>query len=145
MRRRTWGRWQTHVARVFEAAAREHAQRLVAAGDLPDEMVIGRWWKDETVEFDVLGLVGDAPGLVGECRWQTKPLTLRDLTDLRRRVAHLPPAEGVDLTFAFWSRGGGDETLTRHPEVRTFTPADLLRPAADGQSGSERSRSGSSR
>ncbi|AVT31189.1 MULTISPECIES: ATP-binding protein [unclassified Plantactinospora] len=126
VRRRTWGRWQTHLARVFEAAAREHAQHLVATGALPAETVVGRWWKDETVEIDVLGLAGDDPVLVGEARWQTRPLTLRDLTDLRRRAGHLPPPGPAGLTFGFWSRGGGDETLAGHPEVRTFTPADML-------------------
>ncbi|MDG4790556.1 AAA family ATPase [Micromonospora sp. WMMD1102] len=125
VRRRTWGRWQTHLARVFEAAAREHAQRLVATGALPAETVVGRWWKDETAEIDVLGLVGDDPVLVGEARWQTRPLTLRDLADLRRRAGHLPPG-AAGPTFGFWSRGGTDEALASHPEVRTFTPADML-------------------
>ncbi|MEV0606344.1 DUF234 domain-containing protein [Polymorphospora rubra] len=126
VRQRTWGRWQTHVARVFEAAAREHAQRLVTRGMLPGETIIGRWWKDETVEIDVLGLTGDQPALVGECRWQTKPLTQRDLADLRRRAAHLPSPGDAGPIFAFWARGSADESLAAHPEVRTFTPADIL-------------------
>ncbi|MFB6393393.1 ATP-binding protein [Polymorphospora lycopeni] len=126
VRQRTWGRWQTHVARVFESAAREHAQRLVANGTLPGDTIIGRWWKDETVEIDVLGLTGDQPALVGECRWQTKPLTQRDLADLRRRAAHLPSPGQAGLIFAFWARGSADESLAAHPEVRTFTPADIL-------------------
>lgn len=126
VRQRTSGRWQRHLARVFEAAARDHAQRLVAAGTLPSDTVVGRWWKDETVEIDVLGLAGDEPVLVGECRWQAKPLTQRDLSDLQRRAAHLSPPGQAGLTFAFWTRGGADETLARHPDVRTFTPADIL-------------------
>jgi AAA+ ATPase superfamily predicted ATPase len=126
VRQRTSGRWQTHLARVFEAAARDHAQRMVAAGTLPGDTVIGRWWKDEIVEIDVLGLAGDHPVLVGECRWQAKPLTQRDLSDLRRRAAHLPSPGQAGLTFAFWSRGGADESLADHPDVRTFTPADMF-------------------
>ncbi|GAA2220188.1 ATP-binding protein [Micromonospora olivasterospora] len=126
VRQRTSGRWQTHLARVFEAAARDHAQRLVAAGALPSDTVVGRWWKDETVEIDVLGLTGDEPVLVGECRWQAKPLTQRDLGDLQRRAAHLPPPGQAHPTYAFWSRGGADDALAGHPEVRTFTPADIL-------------------
>jgi AAA+ ATPase superfamily predicted ATPase len=126
VRQRTSGRWQAHLARVFEAAARDHVQRLVAAGTLPSDTVVGRWWKDETVEIDVLGLSGDQPVLVGECRWQAKPLTQRDLTDLQRRAAHLPPPGRTGLIFAFWSRGGAAETVAGHPEVRAFTPADIL-------------------
>lgn len=116
----------THVARVFESAARDHARRLVAAGDLPAEMVVGRWWKDETVEIDVLGLIGDDAGLVGECRWQANPLALRDLADLQRHATHLPESKQFGQRFAFWSRGGGDDALTGRPEVLTFTAADIL-------------------
>jgi hypothetical protein len=123
VRQRTAGRWQAHLAQVFESAARDHARRLAAAEAFPPETVVGRWWKDETVEIDVLALAGDQPVLVGECRWQAGPLTVRDLGDLQRRSAHLPePA----LLYAFWSRGGADAALAGRPEVRTFTPADLV-------------------
>lgn len=125
VRLRTQGRWQTHVARVFEAAARDHVQRLVAAGVLPADTVVGRWWKDEIAEVDVLGLAQDGPVLIGECRWQAKPVTERDLLELRRKAAYLPPATSR-TTYAFWSRGGADPALANHPDVRGFTPADLL-------------------
>lgn len=125
VRHRTNGRWQTHLARVYESAARDHAQRMVAAGALPAETVIGRWWKDETAEIDVLGLAGDEPVLVGEVRWQTRPVTDRDLRELRRRAAHLPAAR-TGTTYAFWSRGGADAALAGYPDVRSFTPADIL-------------------
>ena len=126
VQQRAAGRWQTHLARVFEAAARDHAQRLVTAGMLPSDTVIGRWWKDEVVEIDVLGLTGERPVLVGECRWQAKPFTQRDLSELQRRAAHLPPPDETGLTYAFWSRGGADAALVAHPAVRTFTPADIV-------------------
>jgi len=113
-------------ARVFAAGARAHAQRLVTTGALPDDTITGRWWLDETVEIDVLGLSGDHPVLVGEARWQTRPLSSRDLTELRRRAAHLPPPGPAGLIFAFWSRGGVDDTLLAHPDVRAFTADDLV-------------------
>lgn len=111
---------------MFEASGRDHAVRLAAAGQFPDDMVVGRWWKDETAEIDVLGLDGDGPVLVGECRWQSKPLVERDLIELRRRAAHLKPPPSTATTFAFWSRGGADADLARHPDVRFYTPADIL-------------------
>jgi len=126
VRRRTAGRWQTHLARVFESAGRDHAQRLVTGGALPEDAIVGRWWKDETVEIDVLALQDDRPVLVGECRWQSKPLTQRDLTDLQRRAAHLPAPGPAGLTFAFWSRGGASDALADHPETRIFTPDDIV-------------------
>lgn len=124
VRRRAAGRWQTHVGRVFEAAARAHTQRLVATGDLPPDAIVGRWWRDETAEIDVLALRGEVPVLVGESRWQAKPLTERDLADLRRKAVHLPQSDGP--VFAFWSRGAATDALRAHPDVRVFGPADVL-------------------
>ena len=118
------------IARVFEEAARVHAQRLVTARELPADTIVGRWWKDETVEIDVLGLSGTRPVLAGECRWQAAPLVQRDLLELQRRAAHLPAPGPDGLTYAFWSRGGSDPTLRTHPEVRLFTPADVVGGAA---------------
>lgn len=70
-------------------------------------------------------LTGDRPALVGECRWQAKPITQHDVNDLRRRATHRPSPGQAGLTFAFWSRGP-DETLVGHPEVRSFTPANIM-------------------
>jgi hypothetical protein len=124
--RRTDGRWRRHLAWVFEAGARNHAQRMVAAGELPPDTVVGRWWRDETAEIDVLALRGDRPVLIGECRWQAREVTERDLTELRVRAAHLDVAPDDRTTYAFWARGRTDAVLARHPDVRAFTPADLL-------------------
>ncbi len=123
--RRTHERWQTHVGRVFEAGARAHAQRLVVDGRLPLEAVVGRWWRDQIVEIDVLAVVGTTPVLVGESRWQTEPITERDLAELRRRATHLPHTS-PDLLYGFWSRGGVTDTVRAHPDVRSFSAAELL-------------------
>ncbi len=135
VRRRTEGRWQTHLGRVFEAMAREHAARLVAAGTLPDDTVVGRWWRDETVELDVLGLAGAGPVLVGECRWQRTPLTTRDLVELRRRAAHVTPAGAAPPLLVFWTRGDGS-ALADQPDVRVMTPDDMLAVAGRTESSS---------
>lgn len=126
VQRRTDARWQTHLGRVFEEAARGHAQRMVASGRLPEDTLIGRWWKDETVEIDVLGLSGAEPVLIGECRWQSAALTRRDLTQLQRRAAHLPPPGPAGVTYALWSRGGADESVRADQQVRVFTAADIV-------------------
>lgn len=103
--RRTEPRLQQHVGRVFENACREHAALLVREGALPSDMIIGRWWRDETAEIDVLGMTGDHTALLGECRWQTAPLSSRDLIELQRKLAYVPdPAD--DVSFTFWTRTG---------------------------------------
>ena len=71
----------------MKAHAGEHAARLARDGELPPGMIIGRWWRDEIAEVDVLGMIGDQGALLGECRWQASPLTNRDLIDLQRKIA----------------------------------------------------------
>lgn len=126
VQQRTDGRWQRHLAAVFEAEARAHAQRMVSGGALPPDAIVGRWWLDETAEIDVLALSGAQPVLIGECRWQSREVTERDLAELRRRAGRLPVPAGAQTIYAFWSRGGPTGSLARHPDVRTYTPADLL-------------------
>jgi uncharacterized protein len=126
VRRRTDGRWRTHVARVFEAAARTHAQRLVGAGGLPPDTVIGRWWRDEIAEIDVLGLSGAGdPVLIGEARWQAGRIAGRDLAELRRKSSHLP-GDRAAVRYAFWARGGGGAEVLSFPDVTVYTPADMV-------------------
>lgn len=122
---RTDGRWQAHVARVFEQAARDHAVRLVAEGALPAELTVGRWWRDETVEIDVLGLLDTSARLVGEAKWQAGPLDLRALHSLRARSRHLPELH-PDLTFAFWARGGASADFRGQSDVAVHTPKDMV-------------------
>lgn len=99
--------WQRHVGWVFEEAARAHAARLVHQGVLPGDLVIGRWWasRGRQCEVDVLGLRGRHTALVGEARWQDRPLDVRDVVDLRAKLAHLPAPEANPL-IALWGRAG---------------------------------------
>ena len=110
---RVMPRWQTHVVLVFKEQARAHARRLVQRGELPADLVVGRWWspRGASVEVDVLGLRGSRAALLGEARWQEAPLGRRDLEALRRKVPFVPnPVD--EPTLALWGRGGAD------PEVR---------------------------
>jgi hypothetical protein len=45
-------------------------------------MIIGRWWRDETAEIDVLGTSAGKTGLLEECRWKRAPLTMRDVAPM---------------------------------------------------------------
>ena len=107
-------RWQTHVGLVFEEQVRAHARRLVERGELPVDLVVGRWWsvRGASVEVDVLGLRGNRTALLGEARWQSVPLGRRDLEALRRKVPFVPsPVD--EPTLVLWGRGGV------HPDVRS--------------------------
>jgi uncharacterized protein len=99
--------WERHVGWMFEEAARAHAVRLVTRGELPDDLVVGRWWAatGEPCEIDVLGMRGSRTHLVGAARWQARPLGRRDLSELMARARRAPePAD--DIVYALWGRAG---------------------------------------
>jgi AAA+ ATPase superfamily predicted ATPase len=124
--RRRRPQWRQQLGWVFEEAARAHASRLVEQGDLPDDLVVGRWWSTsgEPCEVDVLGLRGGATALLGESRWQERPLGIRELTALTMKLSWVPgPAD--DPLFALWGRGGVESGLRRRG-VMGFAAADVI-------------------
>jgi AAA+ ATPase superfamily predicted ATPase len=119
---RVEGRWQSHLARVFEAAAREHAVRLVQAGEFPVGMTVGRWWRDEIAEVDVLGLLDQQTRLLGEVKWRSGGPTNRDVHAMVSRLAYLPPAH-ADLEQVFWTRAGSSSAAG---QIRHYTADDMI-------------------
>jgi AAA+ ATPase superfamily predicted ATPase len=120
--------WQRHLGAVFEDLARLHARRLAVRGELPSDLVIDRWWASsgEPCEVDVVGLRGARTILLGEARWQARPLGARDLVQLRRKAARAPRA--IDSpTFVLWGRGGVEEAICSD-DVLGFDPQDMLSP-----------------
>ena len=126
--RRRRPQWQRHLGWVFEEAARAHAARLVVRGELPQDLVVGRWWaaSGEPCELDVVGLRGSTAHLVGEARWQERPLGARDLRELAERAARLPRL-AREPVFAFWGRGGVDAEL-ESAGVLGFDAKQVLEP-----------------
>lgn len=116
--------WEHHVAWVFEEAARAHAVAQVGR-DLPDDLVIGRWWDSKgQEEIDVLGVRGSTTELVGEARWSRRPVDPRDVGTLMRkagRTHHL----AEDPFLAVWSRSGATDAVSE-AGVTVFGPADVV-------------------
>jgi hypothetical protein len=110
--RRKRPEWQRQLGWVFEEAARAHAVRLVARGELPEDLVVGRWWAvtGEPVEVDVLGLRGSRTHLLGEVRWQKRPLGPRDLHQLAAKLTRVPNPVNEPV-LALWGRGGVERRL----------------------------------
>lgn len=126
--RRRRGQWQRHLGWVFEEAARAHAARLVAGGELPEDLVVGRWWTQSgpPAEVDVLGLRGGRSWLVGEARWQDAPLGPREVRALHAVAPRLPdPVD--DPAFVLWGRSGVTPEVTA-AGVRGFDAADVVAP-----------------
>ena len=112
--RRARPRWQAHLGQVFEEMARAHARRQVVNGDLPEDLVVGRWWatSGDACEVDVLGLRGNRTALIGEAKWQTDPLGIRELEQLRRKTAKVPRAVDEPI-YVLWGRAGANEEARR--------------------------------
>ena len=138
--RRARARWQTHLGFVFEDLARAHARRLIAAGQIPSDLVVGRWWttSGEPCEIDVLGLRGKRTALLGEARWQADPLLRRDLEHLRRKAAYAPSPEETPL-HVLWGRSGSTPE-TRAAGALTFDLEAMLGVAPTAASGSRARR-----
>jgi AAA+ ATPase superfamily predicted ATPase len=124
--RRSQATWQRHLGAVFEDACRAHARSLVERGELPGDLVIGRWWTSsgEPCEIDVLGLRGARAALLGEARWQARPLGARDLARLQRKTSRAPHPMGEPI-YALWGRGGVEPHICSEL-VRGFDVRDAL-------------------
>jgi uncharacterized protein len=125
IRRRVQARWEAHVQAVFEEVARAHAMRMVAEGELPDA-IIGRWWKDEVVQVDVVGL--DAAGaavVVGEAKWQQRPFEASQMQALRQSAAALPQLHPSPV-FGVWSRHGVSDAVAGQRDVVAVDPARMF-------------------
>jgi len=120
--------WQRHLGAVFEDVARAHARRLATRGVLPSDLVIDRWWatSGEPCEVDVLGTRGTRSLLLGEARWQSRPLRARDLAQLQAKAVRVPRAVQSPI-FALWGREGIDNAI-RSKNVLGFDAHDMLTP-----------------
>ncbi len=124
--RRVWPRWEQHLGTVFEQAARAHAARLVEAGLLPSDLVIGRWWSQgkAPTEVDVLGLRGKQTALLGEAKWRGRPLDLADLNALIIKLQLAPDPIDAPL-LALWGRRGVTDRV-RAQGALGFDTADVV-------------------
>ncbi len=118
--------WQRHLGSVFEELARSHARRLVASGRLPGDLVVGRWWsvRGPACEVDVLGLRGRRSVLLGEARWQARPLGAAAVDELRGKAARAPAPVDRPI-LALWGRAGLEPALVRDRVVGFALPEML--------------------
>jgi uncharacterized protein len=127
--KRTAPQLEAHIQAVFEEIARMHAVREVARGALP-ECVLGRWWKDEELEVDVVGLGSKGRAvLIGEAKWQAKPFSLSQLATLRHKAARMDAARQTppgNSQFAIWARHGTTEEVRAFPDVTTYSPKEMF-------------------
>lgn len=55
----------------------------------------------------MLGIKGNQTHLLGEARWQERPMSLRELRELLRQAARVPELAREPL-YVLWSRSGAE-------------------------------------
>lgn len=118
--------WQGQLGWCFEQAARDHALRLTAAGELPTAQV-GEWWtvSGQQCQLDVLGLDQHRTVFVGEAKWSRRPLGSAEVDELARR-GRLAPRPVAQPTLVLWGRGGVRPEV-QVGAVRGYGPEQMLR------------------
>ena len=120
-------RWNTLLGDTFERQAREHLIRLVARGDLPDDMIVGRWWthRPRQIEIDAVGLRRNSWALMAEAKWNDR-FTRTDFNQLLRSRDALHQAAACDL--ALYAREAfADDVVAATDRSLRFTADDLIR------------------
>jgi AAA+ ATPase superfamily predicted ATPase len=126
---------------AFEDVCRQSLWGMLAAGSLPSELAfedVGPYWiASEAVqdEIDVVAMDNDHAVLLGECKWSSSPMDMRDFQGLRAAMAKANhDLNPIDHPWrALFSRSGFSDdlvALARSPEERLllFTPDDLYAP-----------------
>lgn len=102
-----------YMGAVFERICADWLWRCNAAGSLPVEFdQLGRWWGNDPVakreeEIDVVCLDGKQPVVVGECKWQNRPVDASVVQTLAHRAA-LIGADANARYFVFAKEGFTD-------------------------------------
>lgn len=72
----------------------------------------------------MLGMRGSSSAMLGEARWQERPLGQRDITRLSAKVAAVPHPVDEPL-LVLWGRGGLDPRL-KSDHVRGYELSEML-------------------
>jgi AAA+ ATPase superfamily predicted ATPase len=118
--------WSERARQVLAGAARQHAERLAAQGQLPSDLVVGAWWGRgrASLPVEVMGMRHGRTALIGAAVWDNAPAGVDSVAPLHRLSATVPdPSER--LSYAIWSPAGVEADLTRMG-ILGFSAADVL-------------------
>jgi AAA+ ATPase superfamily predicted ATPase len=100
------------IGQVFDKICAEILRYLRGVGRIHlDYDTAGRWW-DGNEEIDLVGMSGDIPVFVAECKWSKKAIGIDVLKNLQRKVSLLAP-EGrtANIRLGLFSRSGFTKEL----------------------------------
>ena len=90
---------------------------LYARDGVTTSLEIGEYW-DQPTQIDVVGVRGDGWIDIGECKWGTRRVGRKVLTDLIDKTAKVVPEQGKDWTvhYALFARAGFTESVVGEAE-----------------------------
>ncbi len=77
----------THIK--FEEIVREFLLEEAHKLGLPKPVAIGKWWSGNN-EIDVSAVTADGEAIIGEVKWSKKPLGVKDVKKILRKLAATP-------------------------------------------------------
>lgn len=88
--------WQEKLSSEFDYYVSRHCEKIIVdvletlTGTLPfDYERLGRYW-DKNIEIDIMAFDGEEKNvLLGEIKWQKKPVGIRTLGELREKAKKL--------------------------------------------------------
>lgn len=118
-----WGEeFDRLVSRTFEEVARQHLRRLAGAGSAGPFSSVAFWWFAGG-DIDAAAMAGPRLAAAGSAKWTRDQVKPGDLSNLRRDVASVAPADAPQLFL--YARSGFDRNLAGAPDVTLVGLRDL--------------------
>ena len=118
-----WGEeFDRLVSRTFEEVARQHLRRLAGAGSAGPFSSVAFWWFAGG-DIDAAAMAGPRLAAAGSAKWTRDQVKPGDLSNLRRDVAIVAPADAPQLFL--YARSGFDRNLAGAPDVTLVGLRDL--------------------
>ncbi len=134
-----WGEeFDRLVSRAFEEVARQHLRRLAGAGSAGPFSSVAFWWFAGG-DIDAAAMAGPRLAAAGSAKWTRDQFKPGDLSNLRRDVAIVAPADAPQLFL--YARSGFDRNLAGAPDVTLVGLRDLYAAHLDYERMATRSRS----
>lgn len=109
----------TYVGPAFEDCCREWVGRYSSLGE--DALELGSWWSRRSdIEVDLVTITKTGYGVLGSCKWSTRPVGAAVLDGLQEARGRLgKPAAGAEL--ALFARAGFGDLVRSRAEAERVT------------------------
>ena len=87
---------------------------------------IGAYW-DRSLQIDVMTEREDGITQIAECKWQSRPVSLETVEELRRKIKLYPNSQKHRLIPQLFSRSGFTAAVEKEPGLERYVLEDLYK------------------